>query len=210
MIKIYVITSLHSSVPLAEIRTDGNKLDFIVDNTDGKLPKTVKNSFTRLQQIVSKSSHMHMDEPTKPTAHLLRYLLDNGDLIEITTDGKTAVLNGKLLQENEKNAIFNAIKTGDLKVARRTNLHAAVPILPTKKPQIKEEAKRPTGNTALLNLIAENNNKILKEKRQSNSNYDSELEKMDLSDLDTPDDEGVCRNMLYYIKYGKFKGESDA
>ena len=207
MIKIYIVTSRHSELPLAEVRTDGVGLDFVVDNTDGRLPQMVRKSFKRLKEIVFKSSHLHLDEPTKPTAHLLRYLLDNGDLIEITTDGKTAILNGKLLQENEKNAIFNAVRSGELKVAQRTNLQSAIPILPSKKPDASKETKPVLTDKSLLDFIAQKNKERDKLRSLSSSDYDHDLEKIDLSDLDTADDEGVCRNMLYYIKYGKFKGD---
>lgn len=100
--KIYQITSDTTKIPLAEIRTDGNAVHFIVDNTDGMLPADVKNSFERLKQIVKTSHHLKIQEPELPTTNLLRYVLSDGNVVEITTDGKTCMLNGKIIDDKQK------------------------------------------------------------------------------------------------------------
>ena len=95
--RVLIVKSTSASAPLAEIRTDGRVLDFIVDNTDGALPEATQGSYERLISMVRRSSHMVIEEPQTPVAHLLRYVMNNGDVVEITTEGKTCLLNGKLL-----------------------------------------------------------------------------------------------------------------
>ena len=91
--QIYVVKSHVSSTPLAEVRTDGRRCEFLVDNTNGKLPKACANSFERLKQIVGTSSHLTLESAKNATIGLLRYIMTNGDIVEMTTDGKTALLN---------------------------------------------------------------------------------------------------------------------
>ena len=87
--KVYVIKSDYSEVPLAEVRTDGDTVDFVVDNTNGKLPQMVQSSLPKLRMLCDNSSHMRLEEPKKATVNLLRYVMDNGDVVEITSDGHT-------------------------------------------------------------------------------------------------------------------------
>src|SRR5271157_5333002 len=139
--KLFTITSEYSKAPLAEIRTDGRRLEFIVDNTAGMLPKMAQNSFQVLEHIVSQSSHLEMHEPVVPTVSLLRYILDNGDVVEVTADGKTALVNGRLLNPQEQKALFDSIKRKELKVTRRADMANAVPVMPTMHPV--QEIERP-------------------------------------------------------------------
>src|ERR1700676_1213693 len=127
--KLFTVTSEYSKAPLAEIRTDGRRLEFIVDNTAGMLPKLAINFFQRLQAVVEQSSHMEMHEPKVPTVSLLRYILDNGDVVEVTADGKTALVNGRLLNQQEQKALFDSIKRKELKVTRRADMAGAVPVM---------------------------------------------------------------------------------
>lgn len=210
--KVYVVTSNTSSVPLAEIREANDRIEFTVDNTDGKLPAMAGGSFAKLKDYVSKSSNLRMESPTEPTAHLLRYLLDNGDVAEITTDGRTCLLNGKLLEEAEKNTLFAAIRSGELKVARKADLATPISVLPARK-QREESFKlkqKNTYNPAIMKIAKQQADEIAKMQAQASVANDDMIEKMDLSDLDTEDDRAMTRTMLYYLKYGKFKGGVDA
>ena len=85
--KVYVLKSDYSDVPLAEVRESGGIIDFVVDNTEGKLPARVGKSMQALQQYVNGSSHMRLEGATKATVNLLRYVMTNGDVVEITSDG---------------------------------------------------------------------------------------------------------------------------
>ena len=41
---------------------------------------------------------------------------------------------------------------------------------------------------------------------QASRANDDMIEKADLSDMDTPDDEAMTRGMMYYVRHGGFKG----
>lgn len=137
--KIYVVTSDASSTPLAEIRTDGARVEFIVDNTDGVLPQEIQGSFQRLVDLTKGSSHLKLTQPDKATVNLIRYVMDNGDVVEITSDGKTCMLNGELLDEKQKMSLFSAIRRGELKVARKSD--RPTPVVPTPSGEEKHEQK---------------------------------------------------------------------
>jgi hypothetical protein len=206
--KVYIITSLTSKIPLVEFRTDGNAIDITVDNTDGKFSSMVGTSFAKVKALVAKSSNLEMKEPSEPSAYLLRYLLENGDVIEITTDGKTAILNGRLLEEAEKNAIFVAIRSGELKVSRRANIAQPIPVVPSppKEDQTYKLIERQPLDRSLIAMAREQNEAVAEMRAQANRANDDMIENMDLSDLDTPDDEAMTRGMIYYVRHGGFKG----
>lgn len=200
--KIYVITSEMHSAPLAEIRTDGTRLEFIIDNTNGKLPRMFEGSFARARMITEKSSHLHMDEPTKPTVSILRYVLENGSVVEITNDGKTATLNGKILEEAEKAALFSAIRSGNLKVKTKADTHRPIPILPSIKTAAKP--KEPgTIDTQLLKQIRQNQEENKKADEADSVDHDKRIEAMDFSGAHNPD---TGKALMYALKYGSFKG----
>lgn len=206
--KVYIITSRTSKTPLIEFRTDGNAIDITVDNTEGKFPSMVGTSFAKVKALVEKSSNLDMSEPSEPAAHLLRYLLENGDVIEITTDGRTAILNGRLLEEAEKNAIFAAIRSGELKVSRRADTAQPIPVVPSapKEDQSYKLIERQPLDRSLIAMAREQNEAVAEMQAQASRANDDMIEKMDLSDLDTPDDEAMTRGMLYYVRHGGFKG----
>lgn len=199
MIKIVVIKSDHSEVPLAEIRTDGRVLDFVVDNTDGQLPELFQNSYERMQQVVGKSSHMQMETPKKQTVNLLRYVMNNGDVVEITTDGHTCLLNGDMIDEDTKNALFAAVKRGEIKVSRKTDIQQALPIMPTPEPP-QEAAPVKTGiNPELRDTIKKEQAEADKNKQMATRQYDAEIENAQLHEAEDAD---WTRKMMYWLKYG--------
>jgi hypothetical protein len=145
MVKIYAIYSEYSSEPLAVIRTDGGVVDFATDNTNGEITHGViekdipkQQQFAALQAKIADTSHLKMVEktPDKPF-YMLRYTLNNGDVVEITADGLSCFLNGEMLTHFEKNALFDAIRTGAIKVVGKTDYKDAIPFgmpVPKKEP----------------------------------------------------------------------------
>ncbi len=202
--KIYYITSDYHSAPLAVIATDGRTVQFQFDSTDGKLPKTVGGRFERLKEIVNKSSHMKMSEPRDTTVGLLRYVLENGDVVEVTSDGKSALLNGKLLQQEEKDALMQAIANGGLKVVRRADINKPTPILPTPRVMKKPEP-RPELNPAYKKALMESNKKADEQSYLDSSDHDSQIENMQFEG--SLDGGAFGRAIMYQLKYGKAKGE---
>jgi hypothetical protein len=212
--QVYVISSEVSSTPLAEIRTDGKRIEFLVDNTNGKLPKTVQGSMDRLKQIVENSSHLKMTQPKEATAEVLRYIMTNGDIVEITTDGKTAELNGELLSEDEKKALFEAIRSGELSIARKADTSKPIPVLPKPAPsgpsmqdqQAQQDQQDNVGkfDVAKVNDLKDYQEQQRKERNRGNKNFDETIEKSVRESNE--DDKGFLRHIMYALKYGS-RGE---
>ena len=200
--KIYYITSDYHKAPLAEVSTDGRHVQFLFDSTNGKLPKTVGGKFDRLKEIINKSSHMKMSEPRDTIVGLLRYVLENGDVVEITTDGRSALLNGKLLGEHEKNALMQAVANGGIKIERRADLNNPVPILPTPRSMVKPKPT-PQISREYLKALLESHKKTNEKSYLDSSDHDSRIESMDFSQSDDP---GFGKSLMYQLKYGKAKG----
>lgn len=199
MIKIVVIKSDHSEVPLAEIRTDGRALDFVVDNTDGKLPELFQNSYQRMNEVVGKSSHMQIEEPKKPTVNLLRYVMNNGDVVEITTDGHTCLLNGDLIDEDTKNALFAAVKRGEIKVSRKTDIQQALPIMPSTQPPEDIKPVKTGLSPALMDMVQKQQQEADLNKKMASKKYDQDIEDAQLHEAEDAD---WTRKMMYWLKYG--------
>ena len=196
--KIYVIKSDTSPIPLAEIRVVGDTLEFIVDNTQGALPTKLHNSFANLKKYLKGSSHLFLEEPKKATVNLLRYVMDNGDVVEITSDGHTVVLNGNILAEPEKNALFAAFKRGEIKVSRKTEVQDALPILPT-PPPVQQPMIKPKLDPEIMAMIKSDQDKRDDAAAMSSATYDHEIEQKSLHDAE---DKEYVRKMLYFLKYG--------
>jgi hypothetical protein len=196
--KVYVIKSDHSEVPLAEVRTDGDTAHFVVDNTNGKLPQMVQSSLPKLRAICDNSSHMHMEEPKTATVNLLRYVMDNGDVVEITSDGHTVMLNGHLLPQEEKDALFNAFTRGEIKVARKTDVQQALPVLPSNPPSeyAKPQSKM---NPTVLGMIEDDQDKKDTAREMATRDYDPAIDDAELSDVEDAD---WTKELMRWLKYG--------
>jgi hypothetical protein len=199
MMKILVVNSTYSKVPLCEVRTDGHILDFIVDNTEGKFPRETAGRYDKLMQIVGKSSHLSISQPDKAAVGLHRYMLNNGDVVEVTTDAKTAVLNGRMLNTQERDALFAAIQRREIRVTRKANIEAPIPILGAQQ----QEVSLPKPPTGFDPMVTDELKRQDQEKRQiakrNSAAYDEEIEKADLRGAEDPT---WVKQMLYQLKYG--------
>ena len=185
--RVLIVKSSENELPLAEVREAGGIIDFIVDNTEGMLPKKVGKSYQALLDFIKHSSRFTLEEPKEPTASLLRYILNNGDVVEITTDGKTAMLNGKLMSEEEKQALFEAIRNKQISISRKADPSSPVPVMPT--PKIKQVPIAKVGTTmdkTKLKAIADMETKKSKSAQNDDSDYDNQIEKMDLRGAEDP------------------------
>ena len=196
--KVVVIKSDYSEIPLAEIRTDGDALDFVVDNTKGQLPKLFQNSYPKMQQVIGNSSHMTMSEPTKATVNLLRYVMDNGDVVEITSDGHTVILNGHLLPQEEKDALFNAFTRGEIKVARKTDVQQALPVVPSNPPTGFSEPKGKM-NPTVLGMVEDDQDKKDTAREMATREYDPAIDDAHLSDAEDAD---WTKELMRWLKWG--------
>ena len=195
--KVFVVKSSSSEVPLAEVRVEGDMMEFIVDNTQGKIPAKVGRSYAALVKFVGKSSHLSITSPQKATVNLLRYVMDNGDSVEITSDGHTVILNGKLLDQNEKDALFVAFRRGDIKVSRKTDIQQAIPVLPP-SPPLPPPVKTKL-SPAIMQKIAEEQDQKDRSAKMSDASYDDEIENMSLVGAE---DKEWTKQMLYWLRYG--------
>lgn len=198
MINLWVIKSLHSSTPLAEIREDGTNIDWILDNTNGKLPQVAGGDFAKLKSVIDKSSHMTMTEPDFATVGILRYSLENSDIVEITTDGKTALLNGKIMPEEEKIGLMSAISSGKIKVKNKANLEKPMQVFPKRK-AYKVPEKPQTIKKESLEAIQKHLDAKKSKDELNDRNHDSEINAVDFSGDEYP---GRGKQLLYLLKYG--------
>lgn len=196
MIKIYTITSSYSEVVLAEVRTDGKKLDWIVDNTRGKLPSLSGNNWDTLKSTIENSSHLNISSPKETTVGLLRYFLESGDVVEITTDGKTAQLNGKIMSEAEKNGLMSAISSGKVKVKEKANTTQPMQIPSIQESQKELSAKKSPIQPELFKVPDDEKD----EQDESYTRYnDPGIKKMKFEGSHSPE---MGRQLLYLLKYG--------
>lgn len=196
--KVYVVKSDYSEIPLAEVRTDGDTVDFVVDNTKGKLPQMVQSSLPKLQMLCDKSSHMRLEEPTKATVNLLRYVMDNGDVVEITSDGHTVILNGHLLPQEEKDALMNAFTRGDIKVARKTDVREAMPVVPANPPSEYAQPKSKMSPT-VLGMVEDDQAKKDDAREMATREYDPAIDEANLSGAEDAD---WTKELMRWLKYG--------
>ena len=197
--KILVVKSTYSDVPVAEIRTDGKVIDWIVDNTNGKLPQQTAGRLERLMQMVKKSSHLFIEEPKQATVGLHRYMLSTGDVVEVTTDGKTAVLNGRLLSAQERDALFAAVQRREVTVQRKADIEVPIPILGAQQtpPSLP---KPPTGfNSMITDELKRQDQERRESEARSSAAYDEAIENADLRGAEDPT---FVRELMYQLKYG--------
>lgn len=200
--KVLIIKSTHADAPLAEIRTDLRLIDWITDSTDGALPEATQNSYQRLVSIINSSSHLSMEEPKMPVAHLLRYVLDNGDVAEITTDGKTCLLNGKLLTLEHKNALFAAIARKEVNVTRKADITRPIPVMPAQAPK-QQPQRKSSHKPGVEAAISAELKKQAKLHASSTIDYDHKIENMNLSHISDYQEREKVKELAYALKYGK-------
>lgn len=201
--QVYLVKTRVSSTPIAEIRTDGRIMEFIIDNTQGKLPRLVGTDFGKLKQLASDSSYMYLDQHSTPSANILRYLMSNGDIVEITTDGKTVEINGEMISGEEKDELFAAIRAGTLTVAQKADPSKPTPVIPVPQDNApKSPVPSPKMNMMVVKNMTNNLTKKDEKEAKGSAFHDPSIESKNFG----PDDEQF-KNMAYYLKYGCYKGE---
>ena len=147
MIKSFSITSIYQPYHLADIRTDGTNISWISDKTDQhKISRRFKNDFKFLKKITDKVSTLDLVQVEQEVA-VSRYILPNGDLAEVTADGKTYIVNGTIQSKEEALALQQLIETNHIPVAQLTFLNSPAPdsvqiVSPTIEGQSNEPLKK--------------------------------------------------------------------
>jgi hypothetical protein len=205
-LETYILTSDYSDKPLAAIRAVGPRYEIMEDNTDGQIDRLAQGDFNRLRQVVAKSSHLRLTADDRPIPQYQRYLLNNGDVVEITTDGQTVLLNGELLGENEKANLLNLLATNQLIVhhGRHEQALTAMPKIKTKPQQAAPP--QPNLDPGLMEGIDIKKAEVDKKTKRASNHYDPFLEDADFNTLDP----AFTKQLGYGLKYGKFKGEGNA
>jgi hypothetical protein len=126
--------------------------------------------------------------------------MDNGDVVEITTDGHTAILNGILLNTEEKDVLFQSIKRGELKVAHKADPTKPVPVFPSLPAKQKEENPvKSEISPGMMEAIKDRQSSLAKMRSMSSKSYDYEIENGDYSGAEDPE---YCKKLLYALRYG--------
>lgn len=204
MVKIY--TLLSDGQPIADIRTDGRKMEFLNDRSEGNLLRLAGNDWKKLMELVKRSSHLSLQAPQANLPGILRYRLSNGDVVEITTDGRTASINGDMINEPEKQALFHAIRMGELTIVSKPSEPVPMyPRLPDPFPKKKDEPKDDYASADQMRKASEDE---YKKRRSGSATHDAEIEKQDFSELDEMDRESA-KKLCYKLKHGGFPGEDN-
>ena len=191
------VLSANSEHALGECRTDKKVVDWIVDNTDGKLSKI--KTYEHLVRYVRRSTYLKLQPSHDATPNLLRYVLNNGDVVEVTTDGKTAILNGNLLTSEEKDALMFAIANKDLQVAHKADPSKPIQVMPKINVSDKQQEQKGAANPNMLKAIQDSEAKAEKARKNSNEFYDHDIETGDYRGAEDPE---YVKQMLYKMKYG--------
>jgi hypothetical protein len=205
-VQIFVIRSDLSPVPLAEVRTDGKSVEFVVDNSNGELPKVSQGLLQNLRSFCGNSSHLTMEQSSENIAHFVRYMLNNGEVVELSTDHKTVLINGKLLDEQHKEILFDMIRTGEVKVTSSSNEAYPVPSIPAPKPAqpastVSEHHVRIKTALQLMKQEQARRDEMMK---WSSPDYDPEIESADFSSMDNYGAD-FTKKLWYFMRYGDQK-----
>lgn len=119
--KIFNIISNIDDKKLAEIRTDKESAQTLLDQTGGKIEAMFSKGFEKGKKLVENSSAIRIERYDGQTIRIYRYLLENGDMVVITSDGQTLSLNGKLLDANHKQRFLEILASGQIKVSKKSD-----------------------------------------------------------------------------------------
>jgi hypothetical protein len=183
MIKILNIVSSHNPQnPIAVIRTDENKLEFIQDLYG--ISDEIGDSYQALLDYLNQHNHLSISPSTAPLT-FRQMNLKTGETIAISEDGKTILLNGKLLLANAKANLQNMLESGDLQVVGE----AAPYIYKPKKTNKPSDASK----------VMQDHLKSLRPPEKTGSAlYDAEIEKSGMS--------WIGQQLLCVAKHGTFIG----
>lgn len=194
--KALLIKSSQTDEIMAEIRTDGHSCQFIMDKTNGKIPDLFAKGLTDGINKIDESDSLEIVNNPNVKSHT--YVLTNGDVIVITTDGKNACLNGKLLSPENFNKMHKLLAEGKLKVSKKANMDYPDELQGIARPvqsPIKDTRQERFENS-LANFAQQ------KQKIGSFSNkYDPNIDQMDFPELDK-NMHDMMKKIIYDAVYG--------
>lgn len=180
MIKILNVVSSHNPAnPIAIVRTDENKLEWIQDLYG--IGDEIGISYQSLLDYLNQHNHLSISQSDKPLTFRQMNLV-SGETVMISEDGQTVLLNGKLLLLNEKLNLQAMLESGQLQVAGE-----AAPYI------YKPKAEKPEP-TPLDDELQEHLKELQPPHKTGNAHYDPEIEKSDMS--------WVGKQLLCMAKHG--------
>lgn len=184
MIKILNVVSSHNPEnPIAVIRTDENKLEFIQDLYG--IADEVGDSYQSLLDYLNQHNHLSISQSESPLT-FRQMNLTTGETITVSEDGKTILLNGKLLLANEKMNLQQMLESGQLQVSGEAAPYIYKP---------KQAPKAPSDNDKIMQEHVES---LRPPVSTGNSHYDPEIEESDMG--------WVGKQLLCIAKHGTVIG----
>jgi hypothetical protein len=194
----YRIIQEGSSQPLAVLRANKDTFGIVLDRTGGEFEKQFGNDFKKLRDSLVSKSYIQLVADEEPVP-FTRYLLSTGDVLEISNDKATIVLDNAILTDADKASLMQQIQAGQLKIMGTSERFDGTQDAPIKAPEI------PTPKPPKAELPAA----MLKNQQldeQSSVNYDPRIDDTDFYTLDPE----FTRALAYKFKYNKYKGGRDA
>jgi hypothetical protein len=104
---------------LAQLRSSKDKVQVIADRSNGAITSLFEQGMDVGKQKLDRSSTLMLEkDDTNVLVH--KYLLTNGDIVQITSDGITVILNGVILDEDYKQKLLQALAEKQLTVAQKS------------------------------------------------------------------------------------------
>jgi len=117
--KLLKVQSRLTGETLAQLRAVQDEVQVVSDKTNGMISQVFESGLTTGKQKLDRSSALALvQDDTGIQIH--RYLLANGDLVQITSDGVTVVLNGQILDEDYKQRLLQALAEQQLTVIQKS------------------------------------------------------------------------------------------
>jgi hypothetical protein len=198
MVKVYLLKS--GAKVLAEVRTDGSGYELFNDSTDGRVDRMARGSFKRLLEAVGRSSYLSLSLKRDQLPGILRYRLDTGDIIEMTTDGCTAVRNGQLLSQQEKDALLREIAYGRVTVVDKQDVAAAGKINESISVADRHAVNSDDADSRYREF-GDSFARVSAAYSAGSAKNDPGIDDWDLSDMEWPD---KIRTMVRYLRYGTY------
>ena len=198
--KALIIKSSQTDEIMAEIRTDGHAYQFVMDKTNGKIQSLFAKGLIDGINKIDESDNLEI--VSNPNVKSYTYVLTNGDTIVITTDGKSACLNGRLLSNEEFAKVHELLAQGKLKVSKKANMD-----YPDELQGISRPVQSPIENTRQAKFEKSLSYFMKQSEKDIGSfsrNYDPNIENMEFPELDQ-NMHDMMKKIVYDAVYGTKK-----
>ena len=102
------------------------------------------------------------------------------------------------MPQEEKDALFNAFTRGEIKVARKTDVQQALPVVPSNPPTGFSEPKGKM-NPTVLGMVEDDQDKKDTAREMATREYDPAIDDAHLSDAEDAD---WTKELMRWLKWG--------